>query len=79
MARSLSPHSAATTGNGNNEVGDLDDTFVDLWARHIEPKLAQKNEEIDGGIKNIVQGLVKDGVNRLENGHRICGDQIFLG
>ena len=48
MARSRSP-SVNTRGNRNNEMGELDEKLVDVWSKHIEPKLAQTHDD----IKNV--------------------------
>ena len=70
---------------GDSEVSALDEKFLPLWTKRLEPKkpdankdiqkemqdnLQKKSEAIEGEIKKIVGACVKTEVDRLEkNGH----------
>ena len=63
--RSRSP--AGTTGKGKEcKISELDESFVALWAKHVEPKMAKKNEDFQNEIKQVVGMHVKAEVERLE-------------
>jgi len=63
--RSRSP--AGSKGDGfKGDVGDLDEKFDKLWAKHLEPKMVEKNKEFEAEIKNVVGSFVKTEVDRLQ-------------
>ena len=75
--RSRSPKVGDKADPEDGSVGDgldgLDGNFVKLWAKHVEPKLAdhvkqaaEKNKEFEGEIKKVVGVFVKTEVDRLE-------------
>ena len=44
--RSRSPGGHKGKGNDNkNEMAEFGDNFLALWAKHVEPKMEQKNKE----------------------------------
>ena len=47
-------------------MAELDDKFVELWAKHAEPKMAEKKKEFENGIKQLVGSYVKTEVDRFE-------------
>ena len=72
--RSRSPAGAMGKGKGSQMV-ELDDNFVALWAKHVEPKMAKENQEFEKEIKQVVGMHVKAEVERLEKGrHGFCGN-----
>ena len=71
--RSRSP--AGSKGDGNKEdVCELDEKFLVLWAKHVEPKMSEKNKEFETEIKTVVGSFVKTEVDRLEkkSSHWVC-------
>ena len=63
--RSRSPAGAMGKGKDCKNT-DLDENFVALWAKHVEPKMAKKNEDFQNEIKHVVGMHVKAEVERLE-------------
>ena len=63
--RSRSP--AGSKGDGNKgDVCELDEKFLVLWAKHVEPKMVEKSKEFEAEIKNVVGSFVKSEVDRLQ-------------
>ena len=49
-----------------NDLSELDENFLALWAKHIEPKLEAKNKEFQEDVKQVVGMHVKTEVDRVE-------------
>ena len=70
--RSRSPAGAMGKGK-ESKFSELDDSFVALWAKHVEPKMAKKNQDFENEIKQVVGMHVKAEVERLEKSrHGFC-------
>ena len=77
--RSRSPVGAMGKGKDNKKdekMAELDENFIALWAKHVEPQMVKKNQEFQEEIKQVVGMHVKAEVERLEkkSRHGFCGN-----
>ena len=50
--RSLSPN---TAGKGGSDVSELDDKFLALWTKHLEPKMQDANNNMQKEMQDNLQ------------------------
>ena len=65
-ASSANDRSRSPKAGDKGEVAELDEKFVELWAKHVEPKMLEKNKEFENAIKQVVGTFVEREVDRLE-------------